>query len=118
MVEGGTATPGLAEDDVKQLLAKQAIPKLTAEAIRHLRVPKGLSSVDTPQLLLGREEGASGGPDPPNHNQMGLNTLAGPWQGGHPPASKHSTAGKPGTKPRRVNPSCLGLSHGAISRKS
>lgn len=48
MARGGTATPGLAEDDGKQLPAKPAIAKLTAEATREPRVPKGLAGAHPP----------------------------------------------------------------------
>lgn len=127
-LHSGMAASGMAKDDGKQLLAKQAIPELTADATRHLRVPKGLFGAGPSQLLLGREEGAFGGPYPPNHNRTGLNALVGSWQGGHPgttcwqgghpPASKPSAVGELGTKPRCLSPSCWGPSHGAISRKS
>lgn len=71
----GMAMPGMAEDDGKQLLAKSAIPKLTAEAeaTGHPRVPKGLAGADHPSCscawkkeLWGRKE-LWGGPDPPSN---------------------------------------------------
>lgn len=104
---GGMAGPGMAVDDGKQLLAKQAIPELTAEATRHLRVPKRPTGADPPTArgLLGWEKGALGAPDPLTHNWTGLNVLVVSWQGGHPPASKHSAAGDLGSKPRHFSSS-------------
>lgn len=58
MARGETAIPGLAKDHGKQLVAEPAIPKLTAEATRHPRVPKGLAGAHHPpsSFWAGRKE--------------------------------------------------------------
>lgn len=111
MAGGGTAMLSTAHDDDKQLLAKPAIPQLTTDATRHMRALQGLSGADISLSCprAGRKE-LQGGPDHPNHNQIGLNKPVGPANTLLP----EGWAQNPGS----LSPFFLEPSRGATSGKS